>query len=109
VAHAHASHQFLLVYLQSPLHEDTDRFARSVLNDPEVCTFLDRNFVIWAGSVASKEAYQLSMDLQVSTYPYCGVLISRSETQQQLVARLEGVCGSPNCCVTVQSSENSWC
>jgi hypothetical protein len=86
---AHRAFKFLLVYLHSPEHEDTDAFAREVLCCPEVVAYVDEHFVAWGGSIRAPDAFSLSGRLNVSTYP-CIALLAFSGSRTKLVAAAQG-------------------
>ena len=94
VLNAFQTSKFLLVYIHSPMHEDTDRFCRQVLCTQNVSRFLDENFVTWAGRVWDPEAYGLSTQLRASSYPFMALLICQSERTVQVADRIQGVVGS---------------
>ncbi|WVR09002.1 hypothetical protein IAU60_006062 [Kwoniella sp. DSM 27419] len=59
-----------LVILVCSEHEDDEEFKRDVLSDPElVRTFKEKEVVVWAADVASREGYQVSQTLLTTTYP----------------------------------------
>ncbi|KAJ1305126.1 hypothetical protein OPQ81_000163 [Rhizoctonia solani] len=61
----------LCVILVSEEHDDVAQFKRHVLADEEVVNILtDNNFVIWGGDVRDREAYQASLKLAATTYPF---------------------------------------
>lgn len=88
-AAAHAEFKFLLVYLHSPEHENTDTYVRTVLCNPEVVEYVNSHFVSWAGNVQQPDAFNLAGRLNVSTYP-CVALLAFSGTRTKLVAAAQG-------------------
>ncbi|CAM9247511.1 unnamed protein product, partial [Ectocarpus fasciculatus] len=92
VQHAYQSSKFLLVYLHSPLHGDTEAFCRSVqtLSTPELKQFADQHLVVWAGSTDHAEAYNLSQVLRATRYPFLALLVCQSGRSVQLVDRIQG-------------------
>ena len=90
VRKAHRESKFLIVYLHAPLHEDTDKFCQQVLCRREVSDYCDRSAVTWAGQIWDTEAYALSQQLRVSTYPFVAVLMCRSEVEVEIVDRVQG-------------------
>ncbi|KAF8513036.1 hypothetical protein JB92DRAFT_2925147 [Gautieria morchelliformis] len=61
----------LCVVLLSDEHDDTPGFRRNVLTDPELVRVLTENeFIVWAGETRESEAYQASMKLTATTYPF---------------------------------------
>ena len=81
VRQAHRESKFLIIYLHSPLHENTERFCQQVLCKREVAEYCDNNVVTWAGSVWNTESYRLSHQLRVATYPFVAMLMCRSESE----------------------------
>ncbi|GAB7355117.1 hypothetical protein MBLNU459_g5693t1 [Dothideomycetes sp. NU459] len=88
--------KYLLVILLSPEHDDTAPFVRETLLSPEVTAFIQshrENMIIWAGSVQDSEAYQVANALNVTKFPFTGLVVhtpSVSSTSMSLVARLAG-------------------
>ncbi|KAG8700845.1 hypothetical protein FRC08_004415, partial [Ceratobasidium sp. 394] len=61
----------LCVVLVSEEHDDVAQFKRTVLANEEVVKNLtDNNFVVWGGDVRDREAYQTSLKLAATTYPF---------------------------------------
>lgn len=90
VANAFRQSKLLLIYLHSPLHEDTDNFCQQVLCSPAFCQFTNDNFICWGGSVWNAEAYSLTMQLKCTTFPFFAVLMCQSENTVEIVERIEG-------------------
>jgi FAS-associated factor 2 len=88
-AAAHAEFKFLLVYLHSPEHENTEAYVRNVLCSPEVVEYANSHFVSWAGNVQRPDAFNLAGRLNVSTYP-CVALLAFSGTRTKLVVAAQG-------------------
>ncbi|EFJ40523.1 hypothetical protein VOLCADRAFT_99643 [Volvox carteri f. nagariensis] len=85
--------KFLLVYLHSPEHEDTDVFCRTVLTCPDVVNYINAKFVSWGGDVTAADAFVLSQQTQmaVTRFPYVALLsVSPSDVRVQLVASGSG-------------------
>jgi FAS-associated factor 2 len=88
--------KYLLVILLSPEHDDTAPFARDTLLSPEVKDFLQNhtsNMLVWAGSVQDSEAYQVATALNVTKFPFAGLIVhtpSVSSTSMSLIARVAG-------------------
>eukprot|EP00002_Diphylleia_rotans_P040225 TRINITY_DN9492_c0_g1_i1.p1 TRINITY_DN9492_c0_g1~~TRINITY_DN9492_c0_g1_i1.p1 ORF type:complete len:276 (+),score=69.30 TRINITY_DN9492_c0_g1_i1:58-885(+) len=80
--------KFLLVYLHSSQHANTDQFCRDVLATERVANFFDENFICWGGDIRHTEAYQVSNHLQVTTFPYIAVM--SDHFQPNLVESIEG-------------------
>ncbi|CAE6461440.1 unnamed protein product [Rhizoctonia solani] len=61
----------LCVILVSEEHDDVASFKRNVLANEEVVNFLiENNFIVWGGDVRDREAYQASLKLAATTYPF---------------------------------------
>jgi len=91
VAKAFSASKFLLIYLHSPLHEDTDRFCQQVFCSPTLSSFVDNsNIVTWAGKVWDPEAYKLSSELGVSCFPYLALLVCYSNRQFKVAVPIQG-------------------
>jgi len=91
VATAFQSSKFLLVYLHSPIHDDTQRFCQSVLSAPHLIAHTNEHMLTWAGKIWDPEAYGLSSQLKVATFPFMAVLICQSNRTVQVVERIQGI------------------
>ncbi|KAG8688050.1 hypothetical protein FRC11_006167 [Ceratobasidium sp. 423] len=61
----------LCVILVSEEHDDVAQFKRNVLANGEVVnTLTENNFIVWGGDVRDREAYQASLKLATTTYPF---------------------------------------
>jgi FAS-associated factor 2 len=90
VANAFEQSKFLLVYIHSPLHEDTPRFCRGVLSAPAVVNFANEHLITWAGRVWDPEAYGLSTQLRATTFPFMALLVCQSNRTVQIADRIQG-------------------
>jgi len=81
--------KFVIVYLHCSEHQDTERFCRETLSDPEVIQFINNNCLFWACSVDTAEGYRVSQSLRENTYPFIGVIVQR-EYRMTVVGRIEG-------------------
>ena len=82
---------FILVYLHSSIHEETDRFCKSILCNNELVNFINGRFVTWGGDVDQREAYSATRSLQAATFPFLAVLVwPAQKTHPILLARIEG-------------------
>lgn len=89
--------QFLLVYLHSPMHEDTDQFCSSSLRLQSVRDELSSNFVTWGGSLEYAEPYALSNDhLKPSCFPFMAVLLCKPDGVEYCLDRIEGFADGQN-------------
>lgn len=89
VSRAFNNSKFLLVYLHSPMHEDTDRFCRNVLCSQTFAAFA-QDVVVWAGCVWDPEAYGLSTQMRVSCFPFVGLLLCHSDRSVEVVDKVQG-------------------
>lgn len=87
---AFRQHKQLLVYIHSPLHEDTKQFCENTLCNQNVSRYVDDNALLWAGCVWDTEAYSLSVQLKANTFPFIAVLVCESPTAVQVIDRIEG-------------------
>lgn len=78
--------KFLLVYLHCKDHQDTAKFCRETLSNPEVIEFINSNCVMWACNVDSLEGYRVSQALRENTYPFLAVIVQR-EFRMTVVGR----------------------
>ncbi|KAJ3014820.1 FAS-associated factor 2 [Thoreauomyces humboldtii] len=84
--------RYLIAYLHSVEHDDTEAFCRGTLCTPSLGpTLTQRNVLFWAGDVANTEAFQVSNVLGASRYPFLAV-IAPHQTRLAIVARIEGRC-----------------
>jgi len=82
--------KFVIVYLHGSQHQDTGKFCRETLSNPEVIQFINDNCLFWACSVDTPEGYRVSQSLRESTYPFIGVIVQR-EYRMTVVGRIEGL------------------
>ncbi|THZ75764.1 UBX-domain-containing protein [Aureobasidium pullulans] len=88
--------KYLLVILLSPEHDDTDPFVRDTLLSPEAKDFIQNHasdMIVWAGSLQDSEAYQVATALNVTKFPFTGLVVhtpSVSSTSMSLIARIAG-------------------
>lgn len=69
VQYAKSSYKFLVIYLHSDLHQDTQQFVNQVFCDQTVLEILNRNFVVWAGDVSLPGPHLASLQLPVDGFP----------------------------------------
>ena len=97
--------KFLLVVLLSPEHDDNNTFIREILLSQEFEAFAnnpENNLILWAGNVQDSEAYQVSMSLNCTKYPFATLVVHTpqdSSTAMSTVARVTGL-QPPNAFVT---------
>ncbi|KAK6539986.1 hypothetical protein TWF694_008819 [Orbilia ellipsospora] len=87
--------KFLLVVLLSPEHDDTSSYTKETLANPDFVKFIkDRDIILWGGSVADSEAYQVSTALQCTKFPFAALIThtpQTSSTAMSVVTRVVGV------------------
>ncbi|CAM9288554.1 unnamed protein product, partial [Phaeothamnion confervicola] len=93
VAQASREMKFLVVYLHSPLHEDTPTFCKDVLCSETMVEFLDSNFLVWGGSTWHAEAFAVGNMLGATTFPSTALLLCKPN-EVQVVERVPGAVGT---------------
>ncbi|KAG1676923.1 hypothetical protein FOA52_014799 [Chlamydomonas sp. UWO 241] len=83
--------KFVLAYLHSSEHQDSDTFCSEVLTNPELVTYINEHFVSWGGDVRHTDAFQLSHRLGVSRLPCVALLNTTPANAVQLVGAVQGV------------------
>lgn len=91
VVQAFRQHKLLLVYIHSPLHEDTSAFCENTLCSQNVTRYIDENTIFWSGCVWDAEAYSLSTQLKAATFPFLALLVCQSERVVQVIDRIQGI------------------
>jgi len=83
--------KFLLVYLHSEDHQDTDHFCRNVLSSDAVTGELEtNNIILWGCSVRKTEGYKVSQALRETSYPFLAMIVLRQH-RMVVVSRKEGL------------------
>jgi len=90
VSEAHRQSKLLLVYLHSPMHEDSDRFCNNVICSESFTEYIDSNFLTWGGSIHNVEAYSLCTQLAVTTFPALAVFQCQSQRSVKVVDKITG-------------------
>jgi hypothetical protein len=90
VRQAYQQSKFLLVYLHSEMHENTDQFCTDVLCAPNVSRYIESKFILWGGSVCDVEGFALMYQLKCKTFPFLCVLLCQSETLVQVADTIQG-------------------
>lgn len=84
--------KFLIVYIHSSLHQNTNEFCRETLCTELISDFVNQNFLCWAGSVNTAEPYKASLILGASTYPFIAVLCNNNSVGGMTICdRIEGL------------------
>ncbi|KAJ3142162.1 FAS-associated factor 2 [Geranomyces variabilis] len=86
--------RYLLAYLHSPEHDDTDAFCRRTLCDADLAAeLISRNVLFWAGDVRNAEAFQAANVLGATAYPFLAIIAPQPGTSRlAVVHRKEGMC-----------------
>jgi len=92
---AKREYKFLVVYLHSAMHQDTNKFCRETLCTEIITDFLNENFLNWAGAVSNAEAFKLSTMLGAATYPFIAVITNNNIGGMTILDRIEG-CPDPD-------------
>lgn len=88
--------KFLLVVLLSPEHDETTSFIRETLLSQQVVDYIknpENNMMLWAGNVQDSEAYQVSIALNCTKFPFAGLIVHTpqvSSTAMGIVTRIVG-------------------
>lgn len=82
--------KFLLVYLHSDSHRQTEMFCRNVLANRGFIDAANASFVVWAGSITQPNAAAAQHALRVSGFPYLGI-VSAPRTTVRVDARLPSI------------------
>jgi len=91
LAEAKKDLKFLLVYLHSPSHEDTEEFCGTILANQEVLSYISRNnLLFWSASVSSPEGHRASLALREHTYPFLALVVLK-DNRMVIVRRWEGL------------------
>ncbi|KAK3720481.1 hypothetical protein RRG08_058369 [Elysia crispata] len=87
--------RYLLVYLHSEEHQNTETFCRDVLCSEEFVNFVNAQVLFWACNTTSPEGYRVSQALRENAYPFLAVIVLR-DNRMSVVARIEGhITGAP--------------
>ncbi|CAH3168286.1 unnamed protein product [Porites lobata] len=82
--------RFLLVYLHSSEHQDTDQFCSSTMTNEGFREYVNGNMLFWAANVKSPEGYKVSRALREATYPFLALICLR-DNRMTVVGRMEGI------------------
>ncbi|PIK58140.1 putative FAS-associated factor 2 [Apostichopus japonicus] len=81
--------KYVLVYLHSNEHQDTDHFCRTTLANDDVTNFVNEHMIFWAASVDTPEGYRVSRALKENTYPFLALIVLRN-SKLTVVLKIEG-------------------
>lgn len=86
--------KFLIAYLHSPMHQNTNQFCKDTLCTSLITDFFNENFIFWAGSISNSEAYKASLLLGASSYPFMAVLCHNNVGGITICDRIEDLISS---------------
>ena len=68
--------KFLLVYLSNSQNENSSTIFNKVITNPDFISLFNSNpnILIWGGDLTNPEAYQLANSLNVTKFPFLGLL-----------------------------------
>ncbi|ABN65505.2 predicted protein [Scheffersomyces stipitis CBS 6054] len=67
--------KFLFVYLTNPHNESSSTLFKKVITNPDfINLFKSKDIIIWGGDLTNPEAYQLANSLNVTKFPFLGLL-----------------------------------
>ena len=93
LARAKREGRFLLVYLHSSQHGDTDAFCRGTLSSEAVVQFVDRNLVMWAGDVTTTSGYEAALTLRATSFPHLSLLYMQGPQEVRSLGQWIGPLG----------------
>ncbi|KAK2568233.1 FAS-associated factor 2-B [Acropora cervicornis] len=82
--------RFLLIYLHSSEHQDTEEFCRSTMTNEGFKEYVNGNMLFWAANVKSSEGYRVSRAVREATYPFLALICLR-DNRMTVVGRMEGI------------------
>lgn len=105
--YASRSGKLLLVYLHSEEHDDTERFCKEVLANPQVCEVLDANCLIFAISVSQFEGHRLASWFKAGAYPFTAI-VSKIDGQPVVGNRFDGFVGDQELVKAVHDAQEEF-
>ena len=97
--------RFLLVYLHSSEHSDTEKFCRLTLANEAFQDYVNGNMLFWAVDVQSREGYRVSCALRETTYPFMAV-VCLVDNRMMVVGRLQGAMDVDSCMARLAQTMN---
>ncbi|KAJ3301647.1 hypothetical protein HDV03_000526 [Kappamyces sp. JEL0829] len=89
--------QYLLVVLQSDLHDETRSMAQGTLTNDSFLSYLtEKNILVWGGNIRESEAFKVAAMLGATRYPFMA-LIAYHDSKMKVVHRFFGVCPPEEC------------
>ncbi|KAG5467312.1 hypothetical protein CUR178_00954 [Leishmania enriettii] len=83
--HAQQDSRYLVLYLHSPRHENTEAYLREVLGADEIIALLHESSILFGVSVADTEGTLLAEELGAHSFPFVAALVGNT-----VVLRLQG-------------------
>lgn len=83
--------KYLVIILISPEHDDTAPFVRDTLLSPEFLEWTKKpanNILLWGGTVQDAEAYQVASALNVTRFPYAGLVVHTPSVSSTAMSRI---------------------
>ncbi|KPI83638.1 hypothetical protein ABL78_7327 [Leptomonas seymouri] len=77
--------KYLILYLHSPLHENTEMYLREVLGTDEIIALLSESCILYGVSVTEKKGHQLANEVGAHAFPFVAALFRR-----KVILRLQG-------------------
>lgn len=77
--------KYLILYLHSPYHENTEEYLREVLGSDEIIALLSESCILYGISVAEKRGHQLANEIGAHAFPFVAALFRR-----KVILRLQG-------------------
>jgi FAS-associated factor 2 len=77
--------KYLVLYLHSPQHENTEQYLREVLGADEIIALLSENCILCGVSVTERRGHQLAKELGAHAFPFVAALFRR-----KVILRLQG-------------------
>jgi len=83
--------KFVVIYLHSSQHQDTDEFCSQLVATETVSGFLNDHFIVWANDIRSPEGYRLSQSLEASSFPFMAVVTNNYAGGMTMLDKWEGM------------------
>lgn len=78
---SHQKAKFLFVYLNNNQNENSSSIFDKIITNPKFVSLFSNDIIIWGGDLTNPEAYQLANTLNVTKFPFLGLLcLTRSTT-----------------------------
>ena len=85
--------KFVIIYLHSSMHDDTDAFCRDALLDARMLEFLHSNEVlVWGADVRHRDGSEVAGYLKACSFPFMAVCMKHRQSGSLMVLdRVEGI------------------